>query len=81
MAHGKRGGCQCIITTPPTWAATTNKQEMIEMKIFRVAGLNKKNKCYEAANVMAGNHEQAIKLMAMSHIRVVCCDKRGVKYV
>ena len=51
------------------------------MKIFRVAGLNKKNKCYEAANVMAGNHEQAIKLMAMSHIRVVCCDKRGVKYV
>lgn len=50
-----------------------------EMKIFRVSGVNKKTGCYEAANVMAGNHEQAIKLMAMSHVRVVCCDKRGVE--
>ena len=51
------------------------------MKIFRVTGVNKKTGCYEDANVMAGNHEQAIKLMAMSHIRVLCFDKRGVKYV
>ena len=49
------------------------------MKIFRVTGVNKKTGCYEAANVMAGSHEQAIKLMAMSHVRVVCCDKRGVE--
>ena len=49
-----------------------------EMKIFRVTGVNKKTGCYEAANVMAGNHDQAMKLMAMSHIRVVCSDKRGV---
>lgn len=51
------------------------------MKIFRVTGVNKKTGCYEAANVMADDHEQAIKLMEMSHVRVVCCDKRGVKYV
>lgn len=51
------------------------------MKIFRVTGLNKKTGCYEAANVMAGNHEQAIKLMAVSHVRVVCCNKLGVQYV
>lgn len=48
------------------------------MKIFRVAGLNKKTGCYEAVNVMAGNHEQAIKLMAMSHVRVVCINKDGI---
>ena len=41
--------------------------------------MNKKNKCYEAANVMAGNHEQAIKLMAMTHCRMVVLDKKGVE--
>ncbi len=51
------------------------------MKIFRVTGVNKNTGCYEAANVMAGNHEQAIKLMAMSHARVVCSNKRGVQCV
>ena len=50
-----------------------------EMKIFRVTGVNRKTGCFEAANVMAGDHEQAMKLMAMSHVRVVCCDKRGVE--
>lgn len=49
------------------------------MKIFRVTGVNKNTGLYEAANVMAGDHEQAMKLMAMSHVRVVCCDKRGVE--
>lgn len=49
------------------------------MKIFRVTGVNKKTGFYEAANVMAADHEQAIKLMAMSHARVVCCYKRGVE--
>jgi sulfur relay (sulfurtransferase) complex TusBCD TusD component (DsrE family) len=49
------------------------------MKIFRVSGFNKKTGCYEAANVMASNHEQAVKLMAMSHVCVECCDKRGVE--
>lgn len=49
------------------------------MKIFRVTGVNKKTGCYETANVMADDHEQAIKLMAMSHVRVVCSDKRGVE--
>lgn len=53
----------------------------VTAKIFRVTGVNKKTGCYEAANVMAGNHEQAIKLMAMSHVRVVCADKRGVQCV
>jgi hypothetical protein len=48
------------------------------MKIFRVTGVNKETGCFEAANVMAANHEQAIKLMSMSHIRVACFDKRGV---
>ena len=51
------------------------------MKIFRVTGVNKKTGLYEAANVMAGNHEQAVKLMAMSHVRVVCSNKRGVQCV
>ena len=49
------------------------------MKIFRVTGVNKKTGCYEAANVMADNHKQAIKLMAMSHVRVACADKCGVE--
>ena len=49
------------------------------MKIFRVTGVNKKTGLYEAANVMAGNHGQAMKLMAVSHVRVLCSDKRGVK--
>ena len=49
------------------------------MKIFRVTGVNKRTGCHEAANVMADEHEKAVKLMAMSHVRVVCCDKRGVK--
>lgn len=48
------------------------------MKIFRVTGVNKNTGLYEAANVMAGNHEQAIKLMAMTHCRMVVLDKKGV---
>ena len=53
----------------------------MKAKVYRVTGVNKKTGCYEAANVMAGNHEQAMKLMAMSHVRVVCFDKRGVQCV
>ena len=49
------------------------------MKIFRVTGVNKQTGCHEAANVMADDHVQAVKLMAMSHRRVVCCDKRGIQ--
>lgn len=49
------------------------------MKIFRVTGVNKKTGCYESANVMACNHKQAMKMMAMSHVRVVCSGKRGVE--
>ena len=49
------------------------------MKIFRVTGVNKQTGCHEAANVMADDHVQAVKLMAMSHVRVVCCDKCGVE--
>ena len=51
------------------------------MKIFRVTGVNKKTGCYEAANVMAGNHEQALQLMGMTHRRMVVLDKNGAKYV
>ena len=49
------------------------------MKIFRVTGVNKNTGLYEAANVMASDHEQAIKLMVMSHVRVLCSDKLGVE--
>lgn len=54
----------------------TKKQEMM-MKIFRVTGVNKQTGYHEVANVMADDHAQAMKLMAMSHRRVVCLDKRG----
>lgn len=55
-----------------------NKKEIV-MKIFRVTGVNKQTGYHEAANVMADDHVQAVKLMAMSHDRVVCCDKRGIQ--
>lgn len=51
----------------------------MKTKVYRVTGVNKKTGLYEAANVMAGNHEQAMKLMAMSHVRVVCSNNRGVE--
>ena len=59
-------------------AIQTKKQEMM-MKIFRVTGVNKQSGYHEAVNVMADDHAQAVKLMAMSHVRVVCCDKRGIQ--
>lgn len=49
------------------------------MKIFRVTGVSKKTGFYEAANVMACDHDQAIKLMAMSHVSVLCSNKLGVE--
>ena len=61
------------------YGGTTKQAGDDEMKIFRVTGVNKKTGCYEAANVMAGNHEQAIKLMAMTHCRMVVLDKSGVE--
>lgn len=56
----------------------TNKQGMM-MKIFRVTGVNKQTGNHEAANVMADDHVQAVKLMAMSHRRVVCINKIGIQ--
>lgn len=55
-----------------------NKKEMM-MKIFRVTGVNKRTGYHEVANVMAGDHEQAVKLMAVSHRRVVCINKAGIQ--
>ena len=55
-----------------------NKKEMM-MKIFRVAGVNKQTGYHEAVNVMADDHVQAVKLMAMSHRCAVCINKRGVQ--
>ena len=49
------------------------------MKIFRVTGVNKTTGYHEAVNVMADDCERAVKLMAMSHRRVVCLDKRGIQ--
>lgn len=63
------------------YGGTTKQAGDDEMKIFRVTGVSKKTGCFEAANVMAGDHEQAMKLMAMSHVRVVCSNKRGVQCV
>lgn len=59
-------------------AIQTNKQEMM-MKIFRVTGVNKRTGYYEAANVMADDNAQAVRLMAMSHRRVVCINKTGIQ--
>lgn len=56
----------------------TIKLEMM-MKIFRVTGVNKQTGYHEAANVMADDHVQAVKLMAMSHVRVVCINKTGIQ--
>lgn len=55
-----------------------NKQEMM-VKIFRVTGVNKQTGNHEAANVMADDHVQAVKVMAMSHRRVVCINKIGIQ--
>lgn len=55
-----------------------NKKEIV-MKIFRVTGVNKQTGNYEVANVMADDHVQAVKLMAMSHRRVVCINKTGIQ--
>ena len=49
------------------------------MKIFRVTGVNKQTGNYEVANVMADDHAQAVKLMEISHRRVVCINKTGVQ--
>lgn len=48
------------------------------MKIFRLSGVNRSSGAYEAFNVQAADSVMAIKLASFSHIRVVCCDKRGL---
>ena len=49
------------------------------MKIFRVTGVNKQTGYHEAASVMAVDHAQAVKLMEISHRRVVCINKAGIQ--
>lgn len=48
------------------------------MKTYRISGTNRATGRFETANVQGINYVEAMQLMAMTHCRMVCLDKRGV---
>ena len=47
------------------------------MKTYRISGTNRRTGRFETANVQGATPKQALRLMGMTHCRMVVLDKRG----
>lgn len=51
----------------------------INTKTYRISGTNRRTWRFETANVQGATPEQALKLMGLTHCRMVVLDKNGVE--